>query len=161
LGVCFTYLLGSLLYGRTAGLCACLFLFFNGIYFAQSAMFLPDVPVAAVGVTTVYFVQRGRYRSYLAAALALVLLKETAMAIVFAVVVYVFVRECHRSIKDALKTAARYAVPLLFIGSYYTYKRIVTGTFFVDYDYRFEALHLDVSTATTQFWLVTRWLFVR
>jgi hypothetical protein len=53
-GVYYTYRLGALLYGATAGVLAALFLFFNGMYFAQAGMFLADVPVTACGVACVF-----------------------------------------------------------------------------------------------------------
>src|SRR6516165_6711847 len=57
-GVWFTYRLGASLDGRMSGALAAAFLFFSPMYFAHSAMALADVPVAGLGVMTVYFLLR-------------------------------------------------------------------------------------------------------
>lgn len=54
LGVYFTYLLASYLFGRFTGIIFALLLFSSSIYFAQSGMFLGDLPITALGVMTVY-----------------------------------------------------------------------------------------------------------
>ena len=62
--VCFTYRLGRLLYDTATGLLAALFLFLSPIFFAQSGMFLGDVPVTALGTMSVYYALRDRYGAY-------------------------------------------------------------------------------------------------
>ena len=64
-GVVFTYLLAALWFGRAAGVASAALLWLTPIYFAQSAMFLADLPVAALGVATVYFAARGARVGYL------------------------------------------------------------------------------------------------
>jgi len=152
LGVYFTYRLGHLLYGFRAGLLACLCLFFNGIYFAQSAMFLSDLPVAALGVTTIYFALRKKYIPYLISTLYLLSLKETALAIEVSLLAYLWLTE--RPSKEWL----RYSVPLVAIAAYYAWQKLATGHLFVHYTYEFEPFRLSLSAALEQLPRVNRWL---
>lgn len=157
-GVVFTYRLGALLYGRRAGIFAALFLFLNPLYFAQAGMFVADLPVAACGVASVYWALRRRYVPYLVFAVALVLLKETALAIVFAVSAYVLVREWRRGIAHAVGAAVLSATPLLLMGLYYTAQKLTSGSFFVQYAEQFD--WLQPGLALGQLRTITRWLFV-
>ncbi len=59
LGVWSAYLLGRFLHGSWVGILAAVWLFFDSLYFAQSAMFLADLPVTALGAATVYLALRG------------------------------------------------------------------------------------------------------
>lgn len=156
-GVVFTFRLGALLYGRPAGILAALFLFLNPMYFAQAGMFVADLPVAAFGVATVYWALRRRYVPYLAFAVVLVLLKETALAIIFAVSVYVLVRERRRGFAGAAGAALAAAVPLLLMGLYYAAQKLTSGIFFVHYAEPFD--WLQPGLALGQLRAVTRWLF--
>ena len=51
-------------------------------------MFLADIPVTALGVMSIYFALRKKYIPYLICAVFMVMIKETAMAIVFSLLVY-------------------------------------------------------------------------
>lgn len=158
LGVAFTYRLGALLYGSTAGLFAALFLFLNPLYFAQAGMFVADLPASACGVASVYWALRRRYGPYLLFALVLVLLKETALAIVFAVSAYVLIRERRRGIAAALRAALPWAVPLIVMGLYYTAQKLTSGSFFVQYAEQFDWLQPELLLQQAR--TVTRWIFV-
>jgi 4-amino-4-deoxy-L-arabinose transferase-like glycosyltransferase len=157
-GVAFTYLLGALLYGRTAGRFAALFLFLNPLYFAQAGMFVSDLPVTACGVASVYWALRRRYGPYLICALALVLLKETALAIVFAISAYVLITELRRGIAGAVRAALPWALPLFAMGAYYTAQKLTSGSFFVQYAERFD--WLQPGMLALQIRIITRWIFV-
>jgi len=158
LGVWFTYRLGTLLYGATAGACAALFVFFNPMYFAQAGMFLADLPVTACGVATVYWALRRRYVPYLIWAVGLVLLKETALAIVFAVSTYVLLSERRRGVAGALRATLPWALPLLLMALYYAVQKLTTGSFFVQLGEPFDLFQpRQLFAQLTQ---VTRWLFV-
>ena len=157
-GVCFTCRLGALLYGEAAGIIAALLLAFSPMYFAQAGMFLADLPVAAFGVASVYWACRRAYGRYLFCAVILVLLKETAMAIVVAVSLFVLLREWRRGPQRALREAVPWALPLLIIAVYYSVQKVCSGSFFVAEFARFTIL--DVRRAPDQVRSVTRWLFV-
>jgi hypothetical protein len=88
IAVWFTYCLGSYLCNPATGALAAALLFFSPLYYAQSAMVLGDVPVAALGVMAVYYAFRRRFLLYVLAGVCLVLIKETAIAIIAALVPY-------------------------------------------------------------------------
>lgn len=157
-GVCFTYRLGALLYGEVAGIIAALLLAFSPMYFAQAGMFLADLPVTAFGVASVYWACRRAYGRYLFCAVILVLLKETAMAIVAAVSLFVLLREWRRGPRPALREAVRWALPLLIVAVYYSVQKLGSGSFFMAEFDRFTIL--DVRRAPDQLRAVTRWLFM-
>jgi hypothetical protein len=160
LGVYFTYRLGELLYGATAGIIAALLLFCNAIYFAQAGMFHPDLPVAACGVASVYAMLRGEYGRYLFWALWLVLMKETGLALVVAISAYAFLIEWRHGVAAALGAALRWSPPLLVMGLYYALQRLTTGRFFMDFAQLGEPAGFFLPhLAMAQFRPVTRWLF--
>ncbi len=156
-GVAFTYRLAALLYGRTAGIFAALFLFFTPMYFAQAGMFVADLPVAACGVASVYWALRRRYAPYLVCAVGLVLLKETALAIVFAVTAHVLISERRRGVAGAARAALPWAVPMLLMGLYYSAQKLTSGSFFIEFSEPFE--WLQPGLVVSQYRTVTRWLF--
>lgn len=161
-GVYFTYRLGELLYGGTAGILAALFLFFNAISFAQAGMFHADLPVAACGVASVYWMLRRRYAPYLFWALWLVLLKETALALAVAISAYAMLSELRHGIGIAVGAALRWGVPLLLIGAFYAAQKVFTGRFFLDFQALGESSSIfDPQLAANQLWAVTDWLFIR
>ena len=160
-GAYFTYRLGDLLYGRTAGILAALFLFFNAIYFAQAGMFLADLPAAACGVASVYWMLRGRYGAYLFWAGWLVLIKETAPALVVAITGYALITNWQRGVGSAVSVALRWALPLVLVALYYGAQHLVTGRSVIDFAAAGESAAIfDPHLARTQAVSVTRWLFV-
>lgn len=158
-GVWYSYRLASLWYGRLAGAFAALFLFLNATYFAQSAMFLADLPVAALAVTTIYYGVQRRFRRYWLSTVCLLSLKEPAMAVVGALAAWAFLTRL-RSPAVALREAARYGGPLAVAGLYYLWQWHVTGYAFAHYTYEFEPFRWDLGAAREQLPLVHRWLLV-
>jgi hypothetical protein len=155
-----TYLLGRHLYGPVAGVLAALFLLFDSLYFAQSAMFLADLPAAALGVTSVYLALRGRHLPYLLCSLYLLLLKETALAIVFALAAYGLVSQWSEGWRAALRRAAAYALPLAVMAAYYCWQKAASGKFFVNYAGGFDPFQLSIVSALNQLPFLTWSLFV-
>ena len=161
LGVYFTYLLGDRLYDVRTGFFSALFLFLSPMYFAQSGMFLADLPVAALGIMSVYFALWGSYAGYLLCATYMVFIKETSIALLLALLSYIFLvaRPATRSAREVFK----YCVPLLLIGLFFTWQRITTGRFFFIYDpHKFDIALFDVSPTriVDQFSRITRWVFI-
>ena len=159
LGVHFTYLLGKHLYGTTAGILAALFLFFTPMYFAQSVMFLGDLPVAAFGVIVIYFALTGRYLPYLITGSFFVLIKESALGVVVPLLCYLFITKWR---KEDRKTAAveliRFSVPLAVIGLFFVAQKITTGYFsHLDADLTPKTMTWDV--LFSEFKRITSWLF--
>ncbi len=160
IGTLFTYLLGRSLYDTRAGLLAALCLFLSPIYFAQAGMFLADLPVAALGVACVYLALRGSYRPYVLCASYMVLLKETAVAVVVAVALYRALTG--GALKERLRRLIAYAVPLVVIGLFVAWQKLMTGRWFFIYP---PNLHLELLVPTPrvvlhQVVVITRWLFV-
>jgi len=161
IGLCFTYLLGARIFDRWTGAVAALLLFCCPMYFAQSGMFLADVPVAALSTGCVYFVLMRRTRAYLACAIAMVLVKETAAAIVLAMLAYdMFVAEHERSAR--LRAAGRHLVPLLVLGIFVMWQKIVTGSWWLIYDEPFEtsSFSTTLGTIARQGWAIATCVFV-
>jgi 4-amino-4-deoxy-L-arabinose transferase-like glycosyltransferase len=159
IGVCATFLLARFWYGvRTAWLAA-LLLLLSPIYLAQSGMFLADVPVAALGALAAYFVVRDRYIPYVACASYMVLLKETAIVLVVALLLYRFV--VMNPVRQArLRDVARYSIPLAVIGAFILLQKAITGKFFFIYDFDVELFQRTPALMWAQFRLVTQTIFI-
>ena len=122
LGVCATFLLARYWYGTRTAWVAALFLLLSPIYLAQSGMFLADVPVTSLGVLATYFLVKDRYVPYVACASCMVLLKETGIVLVVALLLYRFVVLSpfrHARLRDV----ARYGLPLGVIGAFILLQR--------------------------------------
>jgi hypothetical protein len=159
LGVWFTFLLGRRWFGRTAGVLAALFLFASPLYFAQSAMFLADLPAAATAVAAVYFGVERRFAPYWACATYLVLLKEPVVSVVCALALWAFLTRVRASFGAAVADAARYAAPVAVVALYYLWQWRATGHAFVHYHHPFDAFSADLDAALEQLPRITRWLF--
>jgi 4-amino-4-deoxy-L-arabinose transferase-like glycosyltransferase len=124
-GVFFTYLLASHLHNRATGILAALLLFFSPLYFAQSGMVLGDIPITALGIMAVYFMLREQYTAYLLSGLYLVMVKESAMAIIAAIVLYLYLTE--RASPGIGVKILKYSVPLFAIGAFFVMQKVTTG----------------------------------
>jgi ribosomal protein S18 acetylase RimI-like enzyme len=158
-GVCATFLLARNWYGTRTAWLAALFLLLSPVYFAQSGMFLADVPVTALGVLATYFLVKDRYVPYVACASCMVLLKETAIALVIALLLYRFV-VLNPFRQARLRDVARYSVPLAVIGSFILLQKATTGDFFFIYDFDVELFQLTPALAWHHFGSITRWIFI-
>jgi 4-amino-4-deoxy-L-arabinose transferase-like glycosyltransferase len=159
LGVFFTYLLTAHLFDRGTGIIAASFLFGSPIYFTQSTMALPDVPVAALGVMCVYFFFKRQPIAYLFSALYLVLFKETALAHIFSIVTYLVLFE--RKHPRFLGTLFRYGVPLLVTPVFFALEKITTGQFLTNpYFEEHSAFSFAPAHALAQFGQVLDWMFI-
>jgi len=157
-GVWYTYRLAALWFGREAGVLAALFLFLNATYFAQSAMFLADLPAAALAVAAVYYGVQRRFGAYFACAVYLIFIKETAMAVVGALAAWAFLVETRTSLRTAVADGARYAAPLLVVVPWYAGQWLATGHAFVRYEFEFEPFAGGLRAALDQLPYVHRWV---
>jgi 4-amino-4-deoxy-L-arabinose transferase-like glycosyltransferase len=126
LGLCFTYRIGRLLYGRQVGIAAAALLFAMPLYFAQAGMMLGDIPVAALGVMTVYYSLTRCYPAFLLAGFCLVLVKETGMAVVVAAVIYQLLTNWRGKVE--LRRALMLAVPLVPLALFFAVQKLATGS---------------------------------
>ncbi|MFA5146971.1 MAG: glycosyltransferase family 39 protein [Candidatus Omnitrophota bacterium] len=157
IGMLFTYLIGEHFYGRRTGILAALFLFFSPVYFAQSGMFLGDLPVAALGAASVYFMLKKRYGYYLAASLPMVLIKETGITIVIAILAYMLLAE-RKKAKAILPEILKYGVPLLVIAIFFVIQKAAAGRpFFIVWD-KFKFFVFGLRNIKL-FFMITEWIF--
>jgi 4-amino-4-deoxy-L-arabinose transferase-like glycosyltransferase len=159
LGVCATFLLARYWHGTRTAWLAALFLLLSPVYLAQSGMFLADVPVTALGALATYFVVKNRYVPYVTCASCMVLLKETAIVLVVALLLYRFV--VLSPFRQArLRDVARYSLPLAVIGAFILLQKATTGHFFFIYDFDVELFQLTPDLVWYQFGVITRWIFI-
>lgn len=158
-GVCATFLLARYWHGTPTAWLAALFLLLSPVYMAQSGMFLADVPVTALGVLATYFVVKDRYFPYVACASCMVLLKETAIVLVVALLLYRFV-VLNPFRQARLREVARYSLPLAVIGAFILLQKATTGHFFFIYDFKVEMFQPTPGLVWHQFGVITRWIFI-
>lgn len=126
LGVSFTYLLANHLFNnRMIAIFASLFLFFTPLYFAQSGMVLGDLPIAAFGVMTVYFMLKKQYIPYLLCSLYLMMTKESSMAIIVAILCYLYYEQ--KNDRIVFKNIFKYSIPLFVLFAFFLLQKMTTG----------------------------------
>ncbi len=128
LGVYYTYRLGSFLFDRVAGLFGALFLFGTPLYFAQSGLVLGDVPITALGVMSVYYALRERYGGFWLCSVYMVLVKETSVAILVALWIYVFWTQKNQP--DIKRKLLFHSIPILILGLFFLWQRLAAGSVF-------------------------------
>ncbi len=126
LGIYYTYLIGRSVSSRFVGLIAALFLYAMPVYFVQSGLVLGDLPLAALTVMSVYYVLCGNYRAYLLCSIYMVLLKETALTVVVAILLYVLWSKRHQH--KASSILLRYSIPIWFLAGFFLWQRLATGS---------------------------------
>lgn len=159
LGVCSTFLLSRWLYDERTGLFAALFLVLSPLYLAQSGMFLADIPMTALGVLSIYLALKGRFVPYVLCASYMVLVKETAIALVVALVLYRLLT-ARPLTKGIVVDAVTYGVPLFVIGAFVVLQKLATGKFFFIYPFDIELFELSPAAVRTQFERITQWIFL-
>ncbi len=158
-GVYFTYLLGSHLFETRVGVCAALFLFFTPMYFAQSGMYLGDVPVTAFGVMSLYFGLRKQYLPYLLASLYLVFIKETGAVLILAFLIYLFITEYKKESSFRIEIL-KYSVPLWAIAAFLIAQKFTAGKFIGIYAFEFDIYKHTFGRVFEDFVLILKWIFV-
>jgi hypothetical protein len=162
-GVWFTYRLGATLFDARTGGLAAFALLTAPLWFAQAGMFLADLPAAALGVASVHFSLRRSHVAYLACASYMMLLKETTIALIGALLVW-------RALVcgDAWTRQGRHRLALLAaafvpITAFALLQRLETGSYFFIFDPRiFDVQLFQISPAMLrqQLGSVTTWIFV-
>ena len=159
IGIYFTYLLGSYLFGRLTGIFSALFLFFTPMYFAQSGMYLGDIPVTAIGIMSIYFGLKRKYFSYIASSIYLVLLKETGAAIVLAFLIYLLISEFKKA-KSIYIEVLKYSIPLLLFTGFMVLQKFTSGKFFGIYSFEFDVYKYTAEAIFTDFISIIKWIFL-
>lgn len=159
LGLFFAFKLGRLLYGSVAGIVAALFLLAMPVYFAQSGMFLGDVPVAALGTGCVYFALQDRYRAYAIGAVPLVLIKEPAAAVITAITIYKLITT-KGDYRTRLGVACLYAAPLLVLCAFLVVQRLTTGSWVFINDSPVGLFETSVNSVGHRIRTISQWVFI-
>ena len=125
-GVYFTYLLAKVICNRMTGVLAALFLFSSPIYFAQTGLFHGDIFITTLGIMSVYYAITHNYPAYLISGICLVMAKESAAAIIVALLLYLYFE--NRNQPPVRVKLLRYGVPLIILSVFFIIQKIITGT---------------------------------
>ncbi len=158
-GVYFTYLLGAYLFGTRVGVFAALFLFFTPMYFAQSGMYLGDVPVTTFGVMSLYFGLRKQYLPYLISSMYLVSIKETGAAIVLAFLIYLVITGYKKESRFGVEIL-KYSIPLWAIAAFLLLQKFTAGKFVGIYAFEYDIYKHTFAQIFEDFVLILKWIFI-
>ncbi|MBC8107984.1 MAG: hypothetical protein H7Z14_15455, partial [Anaerolineae bacterium] len=111
------------------------------------------------GILATYFVVKDRYVPYVVCASCMVLLKETAIVVVVALLLYRFL-VMHSFRHAKFRDVALYSVPLAVIGGFFFLQKVATGQFFFIYDFDVKLFQLTPGLVGSQFVLITQWIFI-
>jgi hypothetical protein len=129
------------------GLGAAIFLGTTPIFFAQSVMVMGDLPIASLGVASVYFLLTERFWAYVVIAKLLLQTKETALAVSVAAALYDLFR--HRSEAGRQRVFIKHAFPIASLALFFGLEYFKTGSFVqASYFDRSPLLMINVSDAT-------------
>ena len=160
IGVAATYALVRAAHDAKIALLAALLLLLSPTWFYNAGVFLADLPVAALGTLCAVFVIRDRLLPYLVVASCMVLIKETAVALVVALVAFRLLTRWPLT-RATLIDAARWAVPLLAAVTFALVQKAVTGKFFFIFDFEFAPMFdLSLQSAVLQAADISRWIFI-
>jgi 4-amino-4-deoxy-L-arabinose transferase-like glycosyltransferase len=160
IGVCATYAYVRAAHDARTALLAALLLLLSPAWFSSAGVFLADLPVAALGMLSAVAAMRSRLWLYCIAASCMVLVKETAVALIAALIAFRLLTRLPLT-RATLRDAAPYAVPLLVFGAFVVLQKVVTGRFFYIYDFETDDLfEFSLGAAAGQAAEITRWLFV-
>jgi 4-amino-4-deoxy-L-arabinose transferase-like glycosyltransferase len=158
LGVFFTYLLAMRLHDRTTGIISALLLFFSPVYFAQSGLVQADLFITALGIMCIYFVFQEKYLAYLICSLYLVTVKESSIAIIVSLLIYLYItdKNSHRRKIKMIK----YAIPLFAIGIFFilqkiTINELLPNPFFTSHAF----MNLSPLSLASKLYDVLKWSF--
>jgi hypothetical protein len=158
-GVGATFLLGRHLHDTWTGLLAALLLLATPVYLAQAGMYLADLPVTALGVLSAWFVMRDRFAAWTLIATYMVLVKETAIAIVVAILLYRFLT-MGAPVRVRVLDALKHGVPLYVISAFFVLQWATTGHFFFIYATDITLVSPGLGAGVRQAVRIARWLFV-
>ena len=160
IGIAATWALVRAAHDAKTALLAALLLLLSPTWFYNAGIFLADLPVAALGALCAVFVMRDRLVPYLVAASCMVLIKETAVALVVALVTFRLLTRLPLT-RATLRDAAPWATPLLVSAAFALVQKAVTGKFFFIFDYEFEPMFdLGLQSSLLQAAKISRWIFV-
>jgi len=148
LTVVFTYLLGKeLVREETAGILigfsSAIILLFTPLFFAQMGIIYTEIPAAAFSLMAVYFYVKRKVIWYLFSASALLLMKEVALIIPFAILIAIIFdfllkhfRKQEKNLKETVKDLILYSLPILPLVGFFVWHRLVTGWWFIIPNYQ-------------------------
>lgn len=134
MALAYTYALGRWLYGRPAGAVAVVLLAVTPLYLTMSSETLPEVPLTALTVASLYAFARGRWRESALWGCALVLVKETGVACPLAILGALALDAWRtRDLAAFARRAAIAAAPLAVLAAFFAWQRVAEGWWVLPY----------------------------
>lgn len=129
-----TYALGARLFSRPVGALAAALLAVSPLYLTMSSETLPEVPITALTVASLYAFARGRVRESAAWGCALVLFKETGVASPLAIAGAILLHALRtRSLRARLPDLLWASLPVAVLGAFFLWQKAVEGWFVLPY----------------------------
>ncbi len=134
MALAYTYALGAWLHGRLAGAAAAVLLVVTPLYLTMSSETLPEVPLTALTVASLYAFARGRFRESALWGCALVLIKETGVACPLAILGALTLDAWRtRDFVAYARRAALAATPLAALLAFFVWQRVAEGWWVLPY----------------------------
>ena len=127
LGLWATYRIGRAIRDTLTGLMAAGLLFVSAAYFAQAGQLLVDLPIAALSAAAMYCVLRDRPYGYALAATAAVLMKESIIPVLAALMAVAAIEGFSRSWKRGWVWVGMAMVPFVLFGVWWLWRFEATG----------------------------------
>jgi hypothetical protein len=129
-----TYALGAWIHGRCAGLFSALLLSVSLLFLTMSSETLPEIPITALTVVSVYAFARGSMVLCAVIGTVLVLFKETGVAAPLAILGSILI-EAHRqrSIRSNVRPFLIGLIPLCALVGFFVWQRIAEGWWVLPY----------------------------
>ncbi len=129
LSLFFLFKLTNKLYGPREAVAAILLLLSNQLYFAQVGMVYLSIPVTCLAILTVYLYLGQKYWLYGVSAAAMLLVKETAIVVLLAIILYDFFRNLLSKEKFlvCVRRILFLALPIVPLSFWYLYHWHMTG----------------------------------
>ena len=125
----FLFKLVNKLYGTREAVAATVLLSSNQLFFAQVGMIYLSIPITCLAILTVYLYFDQKYWLYGISAAAMLLVKETALVVLLAIIMGDFIRNLldQRKVLAGVKRALFLALPVLPLVLWYWYHWRMTG----------------------------------
>lgn len=134
MALAYTYALGARLFGRPAGAAAAGLLAVTPLFLTMASETLPEVPLTALTVASLYAFARGRERECALWGCALVLVKETGVACPLAISGAVALDAWRdRDLARHARRLALSAAPLGVLAAFFVWQRVAEGWWVLPY----------------------------
>jgi len=143
LGLVYTYALGTWLFGRLAGVAAAVLLVISPLWLTMSSQMLPEIPLAALTVASLYAFARGRHVEATVWGVLVVLTKETGIAGPLALTGALMLWGWKaRTTREVARPLVLSLVPSVVLLAFFVWQRVAEGWWVLPYHAElFEAEH--------------------